>query len=373
MPPKSCGGVPQSKGKAKKGVRQAKTGSKANKPKTAEEKAKEKKQEDKMKRDKQTEREGEDKTFGIKNKNKSKRIQKEIAGGGQGLYGDIQKKEEKRKQDALDRKKKAKETEAEMSKLFGTIDEKKRGKTVVMFNGKKMTRNEIAAAKEAAAAEKADAEAKKAAFDRLTIFEKVEVWRQELDSDACTRCTAETFAAWRSKKDAETLAKKAETAAAAMRKKSTRHNARLEVSGLSGKDLFEIDAGIFKDDEAAVVKDEVFEYDETQDEGKEDEMDMGAGGGMQVAEFSDDDEEEAAAAGGGGGGGAGAAAAPVDATIFAAAAGDMDGLDDLDDMDFSDDEEPAAAAPIDAALYADPSADLEGLDDLDEMAFSDDE
>ena len=370
MPPKSCGGVPSAKGKAKKGVRQAKTGSKANKPKTAEEKAKEKKEGDKLKAKKQAEREGEDKTFGIKNKNKSKRIQKEIAGGGQGLYGDIQKKEEKRKQDAIDRKKKAKETEAEMNKLFGTIDEKKRGKTVVMFNGKKMTRNEIAAAKKEAEEEKADEEAKKAAFDRLTIFEKVEVWRQELDSDACTRCTAETFAAWRAKKDAANLAKKAETAAAAMRKKSSRHNARLEVSGLSGKDLFEIDAGIFKDDDAAVVKDEVFEYDEALDEGKEDEMDMGAGGGMQVAEFSDDDDDEEAAAGGG----AGAAAAPVDASIFAAAAGDMDGLDDLDDMDFSDDEgEPVAAAPIDAALYADPSADLEGLDDLDEMAFSDDE
>ena len=366
MPPKSCGGIPQAKGKAKKGVRQAKTGSKANKPKTAEEKAKEKKEEEKRKKEKKAMADSVDKSFGAKNRNKSKQVQAEF-GGKKGMKSDIAAREEAARQAALDRKKAAKAAEEEMSALFGKIDEKKRGRTMVMFNGKKMTRNEIAAAKETAEAEKAAQAAKQAAYDAMSPEEKCEHHRALLDSDTCTPVTAESFAVWRAAKDERVLAQKAATAAAASKNRDGKDKKRKKVGGgeevseLSGKDLFQLDATIFQDDDAAVAKDEEFEYEGPEDGGVDDMV----GSGFQTAQFSDDEDEDEGEAGG-------AAAPPLapgagaDPSLYAGG----DDLDDLDDMAFSDDEEPAKVE-VDASVFKE--EELDGLDDLDEMAFSDDE
>lgn len=265
-----------------------------------------------------------DKTFGLKNAKKSKKVQAAIAHVNKQYRGDEMKRQAEAKA-AKKSKKAAKEAAArEMQSLFGAMDESKKGDRKVMFNGKKMTRNEIAAMKEEAKRRKEEEERKRAAFEALSLEEKIEFRRKELDMSKCTKVTEESFRAWREAKDAriraENEAKVAEEMAKGGKKK-----AKGAITVLSGKSLFEFDASLFKDDDAAVGDEDKFEFD---GEEEEEDDDVG-GGGAQVAAFSDDEEmgdaDDAVAAAAG--------AATVSAADQSLYLDDDAGLDDLDDLD----------------------------------------
>ena len=196
MPPKVA------KGKAKQGVRTAKTGSKAKKPMTEKEQKEVKRMEEQRKKDKKNERTSQDRTFGLKNKNKSTVVKNYIKKVDQGLQGDRYRREEHEERTKEEKKTKAQHAADEMAALFGQIDMKARMNATVMYNGKKMTRNQIAAHKDAVAQAKADEAARLAAWDNLPLAEKIEAKRKELDLDRCTPVTEASFRAWREAKDA---------------------------------------------------------------------------------------------------------------------------------------------------------------------------
>ena len=270
-----------------------------------------------------------DKTFGLKNAKKSKKVQAAIAHVNKQYRGDEMQRQAEAKA-AKKNKKAAKAKEAhDMKTLFGAMDERGKGNRKVMFNGKKMTRNEIAAMKEEAKRLKEEEERRKAAFDALSLEEKIEFRRKELDMSKCTKVTEESFRAWREAKDARIRAENEAKVAEEMAK-SSKKKAKGAITVLSGKSLFEFDATLFKDDDAAVGTEDKFEFDGPEEE---EEDDFG-GGGAQMAAFSDDEEmgdaEDAATAAAGA-----ATVAAADQSLYL---DDDAGLDDLDDLDDLEDE-----------------------------------
>ena len=392
MPPKIA------KGKAKQGVRTAKTGSKARKPLTEKEQKEQKKLAEQAKRDKKAQRLAADKTFGLKNKNKSKVVQQHIKRVDNGLLGEQRRREEGYRAQEKEKISKAEAKEAEMAALFGVIDMAAKMRGVVMYNGKKMTRNEVAAHKEQLAREKADAAARQAAFDNMPLTERIEWQRARLDMDKCTRVTAASFRVWRDAKDAARAAAAAESADAQLagKKKGVGGAA---ISGLSGRDLFAYDKSLFQDDDAAVAQGDAFEYDGAGDDDEEEDA-VGGTGAVAEAWGAEDDAEAAAAAGAP----AAAAVGAVDESLYLD--DDMGDLDELDDL-LSDDEgttgggdggsvkqeetaldrwskrqaaaeaaaacEKAAAAggAVDPSLYT--GEDLDDLDALDDLDFDEEE
>jgi len=301
-----------------------------------------------------------DKTFGMKNKNKSKKVQKYIQNvqhAAQNRFTD--RKEEKAKKEAQSRKEAKKAHEAEMAALFQVVEDKKPKK------------DKFAADVEAAPAEesvddtaafleemgisvpKADGRRKKARERRTaeanakeeerlrklaerggkTIEERLEVIRKGLQLDAPVN--KDTFQVW--KKERDERRKKQLEQELEQAKKNTKKDGKGK-SQLTGRQLFEFHKSLFVDDAEAGGADQYKkEFDDAEDAFKT--ADGGAAGEGAPAEGAPAESAVAKAEA--------AAEAPSNSTT-AAPESTLDGvdesvflaenLDDLDDLPSDDDE-----------------------------------
>lgn len=215
-----------------------------------------------------------DKTFGMKNKNKSKKVQKyvqQVQHAAQEKFTD--RKAEKEKNERMSRKEAKKAHDAEIAALFNVVEDKK----------PKIKKKEVAAAAEAedvdnteawlaemgieapavdgrrkaararrSAAANAAEEArlqKLADRDGKSVEEKLEVVRKGLQMDAPVN--KDTFLEWKAARDAK---RKADAEAAVKQaKKNTKKGGK---SQLTGRQLFEFHSDIFVDDAGAQAETE---------------------------------------------------------------------------------------------------------------------
>ncbi|KAJ9467986.1 Zinc finger CCCH domain-containing protein 11 [Diplonema papillatum] len=227
----------------------------------------------------------EDKTFGLKNKNRSKAVQKfcatieqNVKSGGSRDMRKLEAEKEKKKQEKLEKKAK----ELELKKMYAGVDADK----------KKEADSQAAAA----AAERGEYLWTADDFDEIEeddtrLEEQLEKEREELVGRTdLTPVNDDTFKAWwenKKKKDAEAAAKMAKKQI-----KSFKQTGR----GISGRALFEHDASIFVDDANA---DEEYERQEEEDEEtEENEKSAEPNANAQDAALFDgedlpDDDEEA--------------------------------------------------------------------------------
>jgi hypothetical protein len=192
--------------------------------------------------DKQKDKIFKDSTFGIKNKNKSKTVQKEIKGMEINMKGITkeQKKEqeekEKRKLEKLAEKQREKELQALFRKVDDGKDEEKKPETVEELD------------------DQIEEELKDEA--EMTLEELVEKARAKIIEG--TKVTYESFLQWKSFKK-EQKEKEEER-----KRKLLEVNYKKTGQGLSGKALFEHNANLFIDDEDAADVDEYKVEDENQ-------------------------------------------------------------------------------------------------------------
>lgn len=186
----------------------------------------------------------EDKTFGLKNKNRSTKVQKQVAQ----LTASVKagNREQQKKQAEMAQKKSAKqaklEYEAEMARLFKVAEDKRK-------------QEEAAAAKaKAEAGEEEDKlgpdgeylwrpeDFEEVVADETRLEEQLEAEREALKGRTdLTPVTEETFRAWREKK----IREKEEAEKARVRK------AKETGKGLRGWDLWQENADLFVDDDEA--------------------------------------------------------------------------------------------------------------------------
>mmetsp|Transcript_1065 Transcript_1065/g.2387 ORF Transcript_1065/g.2387 Transcript_1065/m.2387 type:complete len:325 (+) Transcript_1065:160-1134(+) len=118
-----------------------------------------------------------------------------------------------------------------------------------------------------------------ASWDGLTdqqICIQIEKKRRKLDLSKCTKVTPESFKAWREKKmEEEQRLKEAREAEEAAKLAKSGRKAKV-----SGRDLYKLDASIFKDDEEAAGAEEV---KHNEDKEYSDEEDEGANASVKVA------------------------------------------------------------------------------------------
>lgn len=211
-----------------------------------------------------------DKTFGMKNKNKSKKVQKYVQQVHQAAANKfVDKKAEKAKNEVLSRKEAKKQHEAEIAALFNVVEEKKpkkkkevekaapaegedednteawlaeMGIEAPQVDGRRKAARARRTA-EAMAAEEARLQ-KLADRDGKTVEEKLEVVRKSLQLDVPVN--KDTFLEWKAARDI----KRAEEREAAVKqaKKGTKKGGK---SQLTGRQLFEFHADIFVDDAEA--------------------------------------------------------------------------------------------------------------------------
>jgi hypothetical protein len=277
-----------------------------------------------------------DKTFGLKNKKKSKAVQNFVKETVSALKGDSLRQAHEAKAKAK-AKKELKEMEAkEMQLLFGGVE-----KVIRDASGKKMTRAEIAKQKEKEAAEKEAERKKKEWWDALPLVDKIEHQRSELDTLKCTKLTEEIFNDWKARKKAAKDAEMAQALADAMKKKKG-NKSQVTGSVATGRYLFETNADLFKDDDGAVdekedLKDLVYDGPDESDEDSDDGGGLGYSDDDSSSDDDDDGEAKAAkkaskAADADEQAAAGDAAQVADASLYMDDAG-LDDLDDLDDLE----------------------------------------
>mmetsp|Transcript_13888 Transcript_13888/g.50580 ORF Transcript_13888/g.50580 Transcript_13888/m.50580 type:complete len:264 (-) Transcript_13888:110-901(-) len=192
--------------------------------------AKQSKAADKAKQEKRKQQ-VEDKTFGLKNKNKSKQVQKYVQNMKQNVAQSGPNKSAGPQLTAAEKRKKKEKEEreqAEFDALFKEVSKKKRAPT----------EEELRKLKEREEEERRKREEEE--LNNLPVEEWIEVKRKRL-TGPLTPLTLEAFLDWKKRKAAEKAAK--EEAAKKDRKKADR---------LSGRDVFEgAKAEDFKDDDAA--------------------------------------------------------------------------------------------------------------------------
>eukprot|EP00656_Telonema_subtile_P001240 TRINITY_DN10572_c0_g6_i1.p1 TRINITY_DN10572_c0_g6~~TRINITY_DN10572_c0_g6_i1.p1 ORF type:complete len:307 (-),score=120.73 TRINITY_DN10572_c0_g6_i1:103-1023(-) len=285
-----------------------------------------------------------DKTFGMKNKNKSKKVQKfvqQVQHAAQEKFTD--KKAVKAQNEKMSRKEAKKAHDAEMALLFNVVEDKKPKK------GKKEEEAAPAEAeeeednteawlaemgieapevdgrrKQARARRSAEANAaeenrqrKIAERDGKSIEEKLEIVRKGLQLDAPVN--KDTFVEWKLARDAKR--KSDLEAATAKAKKNTKKGGK---SQLTGRQLFEFHSDLFVDDAEAQGQDDY------------------------AKEFDDAETAKAVIEGGAVPEGADAEAAEVVANVTEAAPANLEGVDEsvflaedldgLDDLPSDDDE-----------------------------------
>lgn len=258
----------------------------------------------------------EDKTFGLKNKNKSSKVQKYVQQTKNSVMGVNERKqrmeEERKKQERAARKAAKKEAEKERNAMFN--------EALLAVNKKKTTKLKSASeakGRDAAAAEnekKGTSRAMKMMFqmdakemeERLredpnyvpTLEDEVEAQRQKMFEEfkksgkKGTPVTEESLKAWQEKKRKKRAAEAKKLVEAESRKKKGGKG----LAVLSGRQLYEYNANLFKDDEGA---------GDNNNDGTDNKMDSSD----TVAEVAD----------------------RVQSDLFLE--GDDDDLDDLDDLD----------------------------------------
>lgn len=309
-----------------------------------------------------------DKTFGMKNKNKSKKVQKycqQVAHAAQNKF--VDRKEEKAKKEAMSRKEAKKQHDAEIAALFQVVEDKKPKKKAkdaapaeaeaeesiddtAAFLAELGIEAPQADGRRKLARQRRDAEAnakeetrlrKLAERDGKTIEEKLEVVRKGLQLDAPVN--KDTFLEWKAARDARR--KEEKEAAVAKAKKQTKRGGK---SQLTGRQLFEFHRDIFVDDAEA------------------------GGSDQYQREFEDAHQAQAAASGEEVGAEAEGAAAE------GAAAEETVGGDPDPSTEEQQDPEPVPPANVSAAAPSlegiDESVFLaENLEDLDDLPSDDDE
>eukprot|EP01059_Diplonema_ambulator_P033128 TRINITY_DN6791_c0_g1_i1.p1 TRINITY_DN6791_c0_g1~~TRINITY_DN6791_c0_g1_i1.p1 ORF type:complete len:251 (+),score=135.67 TRINITY_DN6791_c0_g1_i1:51-803(+) len=190
----------------------------------------------------------EDKTFGLKNKNRSKAVQKYVQTVQSNMKGGNAKQMEMEKEKKKMEKEEKKQKDLELKKLYGGVDEKK----------KKEDAESSAAA--AAAAERGEYlwtadDFEEVEVDESRLEETLEAEREALVGRTdLTPVNEDTFKIWWEKNKTEKMKEKEKQQKAMIKKfKQTGR-------GISGRALFEHDASIFVDDANA---DEVYERDDT--------------------------------------------------------------------------------------------------------------
>lgn len=192
----------------------------------------------------------EDKTFGMKNKKKSKVVQKKIKGMINTMDGGRRKKEMEERELRKLEKLAEKEREKELQKIFNVVDDNKKNQDQSVENVEKEIEEQI----------KEESE--------MTLEEIIEKERAKIKEG--TPVTEESFQKW--KKFKEDMKRKAEE------QKRKQEMARFKKSGtgLSGRELFEQRVIAFVDDEEAAEGDDLkrVEVDESlflDDEGEGEE------------------------------------------------------------------------------------------------------
>jgi len=292
-----------------------------------------------------------DKTFGMKNKNKSKKVQKFIAQVNHAAANKfVDKKEEKKKNAAKDRKQAKKDHDAEIAALFDVVPDKKKKKkafddddapaeaeeeeldidNVEAFLAKMGIEAPKPEGRRKLARQRRDASANAAEDRRLqrladrdgkSVEEKLELVRKQLALDVPVN--KDTFLEWKKGRDARR--KQDDEEAEAKAKKQTKRGGK---SLLSGRQLFEFHEDIFVDDAAAGGKDQyALEFEDAEAatvalEGGDPTM-VGADGEGAAAEG-----DEAPASN---------STAPAEVAIDESVFGNLDDLDDLP-SDSDDDE-----------------------------------
>mmetsp|Transcript_12486 Transcript_12486/g.18633 ORF Transcript_12486/g.18633 Transcript_12486/m.18633 type:complete len:312 (-) Transcript_12486:71-1006(-) len=283
-----------------------------------------------------------DKTFGLKNKKRSKKVQKYVASVKQNVSNKMQKKYGKGGEMGfmtyeMKKERKRKEQEAKlMSDISGFVQKKKKEpekkpledvppdfiRAVLEQFYQKYARDKVARipaimAKYEGKYHNLELGLKKAYKDKAPDFQKlydkwaeekkeeldileqaaswqgltdqqiciqIEKKRRKLDRSKCTPVTPETFAIWKEKKIEEDKrleeAKKAEEAAKAKASgRSIKH---------TGRSLYQLDASLFQDDEGALEEIKVQEDPDYEEE----DSSKGVGGGVVQDEslFLDDDD-----------------------------------------------------------------------------------
>lgn len=211
-----------------------------------------------------------DKTFGMKNKNKSKKVQKyvqQVAHAAQNKF--VDRKEEKAKKDAMSRKEAKKQHDAEIAALFQVVEDKKPKKKpkeeaapaeaeetiddTAAFLAELGIETPQADGRRKLARQRRDAEAnakeetrlrKLAERDGKSIEERLEVVRKGLQLDAPVN--KDTFLEWKAERDVRRREEK--EAAVAKAKKQTKRGGK---SQLTGRQLFEFHQDLFVDDAEA--------------------------------------------------------------------------------------------------------------------------
>mmetsp|Transcript_61169 Transcript_61169/g.180914 ORF Transcript_61169/g.180914 Transcript_61169/m.180914 type:complete len:299 (-) Transcript_61169:156-1052(-) len=272
----------------------------------------------------------EDKTFGLKNKNKSKKVQQHIQSVTKGVMnsdGRSKRDDEKKKAAKMARKERKKAEKAEQEALFGEA---------LMFGKNKKALDAKSGKVEAKGRDHDDGDEKKGGTsramkmmyqmdakemeDRLredpnyvpTLEDEIESQRQAMvaklkaSGKKGTPVTPETFKAWQERKRKRHADEAKKMVEAELKKKKGGKG----LSVLSGKDLFEYKKELFKDDDEAL-------------EGLEEEEEEEGGGKQSVPQCAT--EKESA------GDVVNAVAERVQSDLFLD--GDDDDLDDLDDLD----------------------------------------
>lgn len=283
-----------------------------------------------------------DKTFGLKNKKKSKNVQAYIQQTTMAVKGKEMREKAKAAEAKKSKKAAKKAQEDQMKALFGTMTKTVRGK-----DGKKLTRNEIAAKKKEDEAKEAERKKKAEYWESLTLEEKIEHKRAQLDPAKCTPVTPETFKVWH---DAKLAKKKAAEDKRAEELKAAQKGRGKKSMKVSGRELFAINKSLFKDDTAAVDDDDILAMSEPEEEADSEEEDKDDKGFLDSDSDMDDSDDDAPAKS------KEAAAPPQKAakppaapTVTATVKGDDgadlavklqedlylndDGLDELDDLD----------------------------------------
>lgn len=278
----------------------------------------------------------EDKTFGLKNKNKSKKVQQYVNQVTKQVRHGARQRGEKTPEERAAEKKAKKAMEAQQEKELRMLFNEALGGGFVgapkVGRRKKGAKERAEMKKRAEEAKKREEEAAKAVdpYAGLDPLERIEAMRNDLHVEGFvgTEVNAESLNAWVAEMQAqakEVAEKKVQEA------KRTKGGKGLAV--LTGKELFQYNSDLFQDDEAATGAEEMVApvdappSDDEEEEGGDEGEGAAGGAGEHAVGEEGEPAQEAPAAGGD--------TAAVDETLFG---GDDDDLDDLDDLDDEDDE-----------------------------------
>ena len=180
----------------------------------------------------------EDKTFGLKNKNKSKRVQK---------YVDTVKKQAQHKVDGPRRRSATEAGSSSMSATQKQLMAARLAELDMMNQAVKAKTKKLSAEEEEKRRKEEEEEAERTRIANLPVEDQIEEERAKLEKK--TPVTHERFLEWKKRKDIERKARLDAERANALKGVSKAERARGQ--GLTGRELFESHQNLFVDDEGA--------------------------------------------------------------------------------------------------------------------------